>query len=361
MQSIAAACYATVVPYARITLVDVARLAGVHTATASRALNPATRGQVSESTATRVVEAARALNYQPNRMARGLRTNRTFTVGVLIPDITNPLFPPIVRGIEDVLASAGYTALLANSDNDPETERLHVETMLARQVDGLIMATARLHDPLVEEAAASGVPVVLVNRRSEDDRIPSVVPDDGKGIRLAVRHLASIGHTRIAHVAGPLHVSTGLARHRAFLEAMREEALEPYEDLIAFAKWFTVEEGARAFRALLRANKRFTALVTANDLIAIGCYDVLAEQGLRCPEDLSITGYNDIPLLDKLHPPLTTVRLAQYEIGATAANLLLEPAADPNVPARTILVEPTLIVRGSTKSISSRAGPLGSQ
>src|ERR671919_2605916 len=221
-------------PAPRITLVDVARLAGVHTATASRALNPATRGQVSESTATRVAEAAKALNYQPNRMARGLRTNRTFTVGVLIPDITNPLFPPIVRGIEDSLAPAGYTALLANSDNDPETERLHVETMLARQVDGLIMATARRSDPLVEHVAASGgVPVVLVNRRSEDDRIPSVVPDDGKGIRLAVRHLVSLGHAHIAHVAGPLHVSTGMARHRAFLEAMREEALEPDEELIA--------------------------------------------------------------------------------------------------------------------------------
>ena len=334
---------------------DVARLAGVHTATASRALNPDTRGQVSESTATRVADAAKALNYQPNRVARGLRTNRTFTIGVLIPDITNPLFPPIVRGIEDALAPAGYTALLANSDNDPETERLHVETMLARQVDGLIMATARRSDPLVEYLAASGVPVVLVNRRSEDDRIPSVVPDDGKGIRLAVRHLASLGHTRIAHVAGPLHVSTGMARHRAFLEAMTEEALEPDDDLIAFAKWFAVEEGARAFRTLLRRTDRFTAVVTANDLIAIGCYDVIAEQGLRCPQDLSITGYNDIPLLDKLRPPLTTVRLAHYELGASAANLLLEPAEETGASARTIMVEPTLVVRGSTMSLERAA------
>lgn len=342
-------------PAPRATLVDVARLAGVHTATASRALNPSTRGQVSESTATRVVQAAKALNYHPNRMARGLRTNRTFTVGVLIPDIANPLFPPIVRGIEDTLARAGYTALLANSDNDPETERLHVETMVARQVDGLIMATARRNDPLVEHVTASGVPVVLVNRRSEDDRIPSVVPDDEKGISLAVRHLASLGHTRIAHVAGPLHVSTGQARHRAFLESMRREALEPDDDLIAFANWFTVEEGARAFRALLRTSKRFTAIVTANDLIAIGCYDVMAERGLRCPEDLSITGYNDIPLLDKLRPPLTTVRFAHYELGATAAQLLLEPTEGTGTSARTILVEPTLVVRGSTTSFARTA------
>lgn len=339
-------------PYERITLVDVARLAGVHTATASRALNPATRGQVSESTAMRVVQVAEALNYQPNRMARGLRTNRSFTVGVLIPDITNPLFPPIVRGIEDALGPAGYTALLANSDNDPETARRHVETMRARQVEGFIMATARRRDPLVEETRASGHPVVLVNRRSEDDRIPSVVPDDGKGIRLAVRHLVSIGHSRIAHVAGPLHVSTGFARHAAFLDAMREEGLEPDPELVAAARWFTVEEGARAFRAVLGAGKRFTAVVAANDLIAIGCYDVLADRRLGCPEDFSITGYNDIPLLDKLSPPLTTVRLPHYDIGSTAANLLLERAADPNVAARTILVEPTFIVRGSTMPIS---------
>ena len=202
------------------TLRDVARVAGVHPGTASRALNVETRELVNAETARRVLAAAEELGYTPNPIARGLKTNRSYTIGVLIPDLTNPLFPPILRGIEDRLETAGYTPLVANTDNDPERELLDSQAMRARQVDGIIAATARrdhgLHDALLE----AGVDLVLVNRRQPELPVSSATADDRLGLRLAVEHLVSLGHERIAHLAGPLDYSTGLDRYESFLETM---------------------------------------------------------------------------------------------------------------------------------------------
>src|SRR5450755_5003651 len=190
-----------------VTLKDVAARAGVHPATASRALNPETRLLVSEETARRVLAAASALGYTPTPVARSLRTRRSHTVGVLIPDLTNPLFPPIVRGLEDRLAAAGYVALIGNTDSDDDRERLVFELMRARHVDGFVFATARLRSSLLAEAAAAGLPVVLVNRHAEGYGFPSVSVDNERGIAMAIAHLVSLGHRRIAHIAGPQDVS----------------------------------------------------------------------------------------------------------------------------------------------------------
>ena len=227
-----------------MTIRDVARLAEVHPGTVSRALNEQTRALVNEETAARVLRAATELGYRPNPIARGLKTNRSYTVGVLIPDLTNPLFPPIVRGIEDRLGPAGYTPLLVNTDNDPARERSHIEAMLARQVDGLIAATARLDVEPLAEAAAGGMPLVLVNRSFEDGSVAAVTVDDGKGIRLAVEHVAQLGHRRIGHVAGPQNVSTGHRRYIGFLAAMEAAGLEVPTDCVSFSEAFTESEGA---------------------------------------------------------------------------------------------------------------------
>src|SRR5215211_7394277 len=179
---------------AAVTLRDVARVAGVHPATVSRALNEETRALVNEETARRVLRAAEKLGYRPNPIARGLKTNRSYTIGVLIPDLTNPLFPPIVRGIQDRLEAAGYTPLIANTDNDPDRERNDFEAMRARQVDGVITATARLDHGVLDEMAADGLPIVLVNRRLEDGPLSSATADDHEGACLAVKYLAELGH-----------------------------------------------------------------------------------------------------------------------------------------------------------------------
>jgi LacI family transcriptional regulator len=331
-----------------VTIRDVARLAEVHPGTVSRALNEQTRALVNQETAARVLRAADELGYRPNPIARGLKTNRSYTVGVVIPDLTNPLFPPIVRGIEDRLGEAGYTPLIVNTDNDADRERRHIETMLARQVDGLIAATARLDVEPLAEAAAGGTPIVLVNRSFEDGSVSAVTVDDRQGISLAVSHVAGLGHRRIGHVAGPQNVSTGHRRYLGFLEAMDALGLEVEPECVSFAAAFTETEGATACAAVLAHRPRVTAIVAANDRLAMGCYDALAAEGLSCPEDVSIVGFNDMPFIDRLRPPLTSVRVPQREIGVAAAELLLDQLADASEPPRELLLEPTLVVRAST-------------
>jgi LacI family transcriptional regulator len=331
-----------------VTLRDVARAARVHPGTVSRALNAETRGLVNEETAERVMRAAEELGYRPNPIARGLKTNRSFTVGVLVPDLTNPLFPPMVRGIEDRLGAAGYTSLIANTDNDADRERQDFEAMRARQVDGFITATARLDREFQTETEGIAEPIVLVNRRLEDESLPAVTADDREGARLAVEHVAGLGHRRIAHLGGPTALSTGRHRHLGFLAAMADAGLEVDERAVRFCRAFTESEGARVCREILDAAPGLTAIVAANDLLALGCYDVLAERGLRCPDDVSVVGFNDMPFADRFDPPLTTVRIPHREIGACAADLLLERLADGEHEPRQILLEPTFAVRRST-------------
>lgn len=330
------------------TLRDVADAAGVHAATVSRALNPDTRRLVNAETARRVLRAAESLGYHPNPIARSLKTAKSGTIGVVIPDLTNPLFPPIVRGIEDVLGPAGYSAFIVNTDNDPGREHTGVASLRSRQVEGLIVATALLDHPLLDRLHDEGVRMVLVNRRVRDLDIPSVAPDDAAGIAMAVRHLAGLGHRRVVHLAGPQTTSTGVVRSRAFRAAVREHGLAGDEALIVACGQWSEAEGATALRAALDSGTEFTAVVAGNDLIALGCYDVFAERGIGCPAEVSVVGFNGMPFLDKLRPPLTTVAVPQYQLGLEAARMLLESLADAHRPARSVLLAPALVVRGST-------------
>jgi LacI family transcriptional regulator len=339
-----------------ITIRDVARVANVHPGTVSRALGGETRSLVNDETAERVQRVAEELGYRPNPIARGLKTNRSFTIGVIIPDITNPLFPPILRGIEDRLEADGYTALVVNTDNDARRERHHVETMLARQVDGLISATARL-DHELPATVASGLPIVLVNRSADDHSVAAATVDDHEGIRLAVEHLTALGHRRIGHLAGPQNTSTGRRRRAGFVDAMRAAGLHVSESEIRVCGSFNVREGAIACAELLGTAPELTAVVAANDLLAIGCYDTFEERGLRCPDDISVVGFNDMPLVDHLRPPLTCVRVPQREIGMAAADLLLARLGHEDTEPRDVLLEPNLIVRGSTAPLVREAMP----
>jgi LacI family transcriptional regulator len=340
-----------------VTLREVADRAGVHPSTASRALNPATRDLVNESTTERVVLAAKELGYRPNSLARGLKTNKTFSVGMLLPDLTNPLFPPIVRGVEDTLGSADYTLILGNTDNDGEREAHLVASMMNRRVDGLILATAQRQTPAIDDLLASELPLVLVNRTVDDHTVPSVTTDDHAGIGLAVRHLVELGHTRIAHVGGPQNLSTGRDRYRGFVAWMEAAGLEVDPHLVSFADWYHEDPGAKAFWSMLDQRADFTAVVAANDLIAIGCYDVLNDIGRTIGGDVSVTGYNDMPFADKLSPPLTTVQIPHYQIGVRAADLMLElldegAGAGSGSGSVSIKLAPSLVVRRSTGPVS---------
>jgi len=337
----------------RVTLRDVARRLDVHPSTVSRVLNPRTRSMVADAMAERVMEAVEDMGYRPNPFAYSLKTNRSFIVGVLIPDITDPLFPPIIQGVERTLAAAGYTVILADTDNDPERQRVNFGIMRERQVDGLIVATARYQDPVIYEHRGGDIPIILVNRTIDDPDMPCVVNDDAFGIGLIVQHLAALGHRRIAHLAGPQDVSTARARFQTFEAAMREAGLDPDPKLIEFCCSFAEEEGKAAASDLLERGESFTAVVAANDLLAIGCLDALAMFGKRCPEDVSVTGYNDMPFVDKIQPPLTTVRIPHDEMGAMAARVLLKYIEGDMAAARSIAIRPELVVRASTAPLAA--------
>jgi LacI family transcriptional regulator len=340
------------------TLRDVAAAARVHPATASRALNPGTRLLVSEETARRVTEAAERLGYRPNPVARSLRTRRSHTMGVLIPDLNNPLFPPIVRGLEDRLAEHGYVALIGNTDGDAARERMVFDQMRARHVDGFVLATATLHSDILDEATEADLPVVLMNRTAEGYPFSSVSVDNEQGVRAAVAHLISLGHTRIGHIAGPQDISTGLARLRGFRDSMRSHGLPVDDSQVVYSTALSLPEGLRCGRELLEGNDELTAIVAGNDMLAVGCYGAFDELGVRCPQDVSIIGFNDMPFIDRLRPPLSTVRFPHYQLGTEAANLLLERiGTGGGGPVKILYLAPELIVRGSTVPVGPQAVP----
>jgi LacI family transcriptional regulator len=338
-------------PVMAANLKDVAKLAGVHPATASRALSERTSGMVSPETAERVRRAADSLGYRVNRVARGLKTRRSLTIGMLIPDITNPFFPGMVRGAEDRLHAAGYTLVLADTDNDPSRASLHRDVMLERQVDGLLLATSQRRDPVVEQLEEAAVPFVLVNRTVEHLRVAAVIPDDHTGMTLAVQHLYDLGHRVIGHISGPSITSTGSRRTAGFGSAVRALGLEPGPGREAAG--FTIQAGRDAALALFGSAVRPSAIVAANDLVALGVLDAAAECGLTCPRDVSLVGFNDMAFVDRLQPPLTTVRIDEYELGMRAAQLLLSLVDDPDAPRETVMLSPRLVVRGSTSAAGS--------
>jgi LacI family transcriptional regulator len=337
------------------TLRDVAEAAGVHAATVSRALNPDTRQMVNSETARRVLRAAETLGYRPNPFARSLKTAKSLTIGLVLPDLTNPLFPPIVRGVEDVLGPAGYSALIVNTDNDVEREKAQVTSLLWRQVEGLIVATALVDHPLLQQLHAQGTQMVLVNRRTEGLAVPSVTPDDATGIELAMAHLASLGHKRVLHLSGPRTTSTGRTRASAYQSSVRTLGLVDDPRLLWECDHWSEDAGARVLRQVLDAGVEFTAVIAGNDLIALGCYDIFAERGIACPQEVSVVGFNDMPFLDKLQPPLTTVAIPHYEVGAEAGRMLLDAIETPGRVPRSILLPLTLAVRGSTAPARPRS------
>ncbi len=336
-----------------VNIKDVAAMAKVHPSTVSRVLNPETRSMVSGAVADRVSRIAAEMGYARSTLAYGLRTGRTHTIGVVIPDLTNPLFPPIIRQIERTLADQGYIAILADSDNNQKNETTIVQSLMSRNVDGLILATAHRLDSVVSTIVEDRVPLVLVNRTIDTHSVTAVINDDEHGIELAVSHLIGLGHKSIAFLGGPQDTSTGHDRFLAFKKLMRHGTFESHDDLILNCKAFTEAEGHKGFLSILETKRKFTAVVAANDLLALGCYDAMTELGLSCPADISVTGFNDMPFMNRLSPPLTSLRIPHDEIGNQAARLLLERILNPESQVRTVNLLPELIIRKSTASPKS--------
>jgi LacI family transcriptional regulator len=332
----------------RITIDDVAKLANVHKGTVSRALNISTESQVNPDTVKRVKRAARQIGYVPNAVARSLRTNLSMSIGVILPDLTNPIFPPIVRGIENYLQPRGYTTLLANTDGHDSIEVAAFDSLLERRVDGFVLATGRHGEQeFLRQAFERNVFVVMLNREAGDVPYPLVTGNDSSGVVAAVNHLVELGHRDLLHLAGPFNLSTSNVRADAFTAACA--AHKGVRGTVLEATALTVGAGQDSMDDVISKRARsVTAVVAGNDLLAVGVLRSLRAHGLSCPDDVSVVGFNDMPFAEDIWPPLTTVRVPVMEMGTESARLLLQNIEAGSQKPVTLSLPVSLIVRSST-------------
>jgi len=329
---------------ARPTIYDVARLAGVSTATVSRALNGT--GQIAPATSAAIDAAVLQLGYQPNTVARSLVTKSTQTIALLLPDIANPFYAALVSGIQERALAAGSTMLLCTTEGDPEREEQYLSLLRAKQVDGVLVDGLVLPPERIADFVREGLPIVCLDRDIDSTSVPLVQVDNRLGARLATEHLLSLGHRRIAHVSGAPGLRISDERIGGYSDALAAAAVEHRRTLVAVGS-FTEEGGYEATRALLAVSK-LTAVFAANDLSALGVMHAIAESGRRIPDDVSVVGFDDLRLAGHTTPPLTTIHQPAFEIAQRATQLLLDLAAGREVPQRLHLLEPELVVRGST-------------
>jgi len=337
----------------RSTIQDVAERAGVTKSTVSKYLNAGSGGYyVSAQTRERIEAAIESLRFEPSLIAQGLTHNRTMTIGLIAPDIRNPFYPDLVAGVQDVLEDAGYTLLLGSSNSDPEREMAIARSMIRRQVDGVILGSARMQAEDIESLMESGMRFVLASRDLPHLVTDSVTVDNRAGAELAVDHLVELGHRRIAHVAGPQDVVPFRNRLWGYRHALIRHGIDPVDDLVVIAASSAPEAGAAAARELLDREARPTAIFMGNDNMALGAMDAARQRGLRIPEDVSIVGFDNIALTANSFISLTTVDSRAAELGAEAASLLLGRLAASDDPpyddVRTVVERPILRVRGTT-------------
>ena len=326
------------------TIKRVADRAGVSIATVSRV--GADPGSVSDKLRLRVEEAARALNYRPSRAARMLRGGTSQAVGVVIPDLENPFFTAVVRGIDLVLQAAGYTLLLANSDEDAARERNILETLRAEGVAGIIFVPINPARDAYRDVLAPPLHTVAVDRSPSNLRPDLVTVDNVEGTRVGVAHLLAMGHRDVALLGGPPRHSTAKERARGYDQALRAAGRPVRPDLI-YDGDFREGGGYDGMKALMALPRRPTAVFVANNLMTLGAFRALHEAGIRIPEEVALVGFDDMPWATSLNPPLTAASQPSQEIGSSAADLLLDRIARPDRAIRHLILETRLVVRAS--------------
>jgi LacI family transcriptional regulator len=332
-----------------VTIRDVARAANVHISTVSRALDPQKSSLVSHATRARILAAADELGYRPHLIASGLRRGQTRTIGVVVPDLDNPLYAPFAHGVAHALDGGGYMPLVADTQDDHERLQRILHHLVGRRVDGVITTAARMADQdAFVQLAEDGVPVVLAVRTLPRSGLPAVLYDDYGGGRLAATHLLDLGHQALGQVQGPLDVEPFRARTRGFIETVRERGADVLLE-VPPATRPTVQDGERVTRALLDAAESLpTGLFVQNDTLALGALQALRDAGIRCPEDISVVGYNDAFFAAHACPPLTTIRLPGYGVGHLAGRMVIEAIQQGTERHNHAVVPATLVARAST-------------
>ena len=332
------------------TLRDIAEHAGVSVATVSRILGNSPNFRANPETRKRILKAAKDLNYRPNNTARSLRVSKTFTLGLIIPALGNPVFTEIVLGIEDAAVEAGYTIIISHLRPQTVQKKIYLRWIQENRVDGLIMATAMIDDAIIDEMVSHEIPFVLVNRRALTAN-NYVIIDDAAGAKMAVEHLIQLGHRRIAHVAGLLVLDTSVRRLQGYRQALAESGISYDGQLVEETNWTDWTSGRSAMDRILSRGPKPTAVFAGNIMSAVGSMAVIRGMGLKIPEDISIITLHDAPLAEIMEPPLSVVKMPLYEMGRQASKWIIQ-ALEGNPPANSVILPPEkLIVRNSTSAI----------
>lgn len=332
------------------TIRDVAKRAGVSVATVSYVINGTK--PVAPETAARVRRAMAELDYHPNAVAQSLRTRTTHVIGVVVSDIANPFFATLVRGAEDCARQHGYSLLICNTSETLENERIYLNLLSRRRVDGLLLAPTGKNDELIGRLIDRGMQIVTIDRKVQGVNVPAIMSENEQGAFLATKHLLELGHRRIAIVLGLPHLSTTLERLKGYQKALTLFRAKEDPRLIVYGQ--SQVGGAReAALKLLSAEEPPTAVFATNNLMTLGVMMAVHELGLRCPQDISVVGFDDFEWSAAFNPPITTVAQDPYLMGKTAVEVLLERLRGKPLLPETIRIPVRFIPRASTKQLDN--------
>lgn len=327
------------------TIKEVALEAGVSIATVSRVLNE--QNSVSIELSEQVQAAVQKLNYRPNGIARALKISKSRCIGLIIPDIENPFFPALVRGVEDAAQKQGYAVILCNTDGKPEEEKAYLKFLLSKQVDGILFVGNLNYEENKNWLSILPVPLVLLDRPMSGAPFPTVLVDNELGALLAVDHLIKEGRCHIGIIGGKSHSSTSNQRVHGAMQSLKNHGYSFDEQLLGTGH-FTFDGGYQAAETLISSGHFFDAIFVANDMMAIGVIECLRKYGKQVPSDVAIVGFDDIRMAEWYQPSLTTVKQPVYDMGQVAVKIMVEQIKGASFDNNHRILEPKLIIRHSS-------------
>jgi len=331
-----------------VTIKDIAEEADVSVTTVSRVLND--KPDVSPNTRKNVLEKINELGYKPNSIARGLALQKTNTLGLIIPDISNPFFPDIARGVEDMANQKGYSVIFCNTDNEQKKEKEAIDLMKEKQVDGILLSLSTTNEKELKNLRKLEYPIVQIDRKIPNINYPSITIDNVKSAYTATKYLIKNGHKKIAHITGDLETITGSQRLKGFKKAISEKNLNLNKSYIKNGD-YSKKSGYQNMLALLKSNNPPTAVFIANDLMAVGAYQAVFKLNLSIPKDISIIGHDDIDVTKLVNPTLTTMSQPKYQLGNEAVQLLINEIESNKLSNEEIILNTNLINRNSIRRL----------
>lgn len=331
----------------KLTIKDIANLSGVSKSTVSRVIN--NRKYVSKKNRERVSNIINELGYLPDNIARSLITKKTYTIGLIIPDITNPFYSETTKIIEDTIRKLGYSLIICNTNNRSELQNKYVDVLKQRNIDGIIFGSVRINDTNITNLSAQELPYITYHRKLKNENSNYIISDDITGIKTAVKHLVDLGHKNIAYISGPTLYSTGINRLKGFIEARNIFNLNNSNDLIKEGA-YSEYQSWQATKEIINLTPRPSAIIAANDLMAISALDCILYHGLSVPKDISLIGYDNINLASHARIQLTTVSVDKKNMAKKTANLLIKEIINKKSSPKLIQItlKTKLIIRKTT-------------